>query len=210
MPRYITKGGAAILPPSSILLCNMFIESSWEQYLQPLKDLVQKELELERAGFEAVKNQLQSENAQLQQRLVAALGELDDLKRQLEAQKKLTAANKPTGWGAALTNTSPNELAKDITRMSTLRAGATSLQKLKTIVGRQVPLGPEDCPDHKKNIPDEQKAWNRLGMKVLDDFTYFGMRNIIFWIIIVSGQPIDKVAVEFRRLRTLERDLVKG
>ncbi|KAG5358884.1 hypothetical protein CJU90_3584 [Yarrowia sp. C11] len=182
----------------------MFINSSWEQYLQPIKDLVTKELEIERAGFESVKNQLITENTTLQRQLSSAQKEIAALKRQLEG----CLSNKPAeGRALNVTLTRPNDLAKDITRMSTLRAGATSLKKLKHIVGQQVPLGPEDCPDHKKDIPEAQKMWNRLGMKVLDDFTYFGMRNIIFWIILVSNKPIDTVAVEIRRLIVLEKNL---
>lgn len=168
------------------------------------------ELEKERTEFGSVKDKLRSENAQLQQRLSSALTEVEELKRQLEAQKKLAETTKAPRRSPTLSHTHPNELAKDITRMSTLRASATSLQKLKTIVGNQVPLGPEDCPDHKKDIPNDQKMWNRLGMKVLDEMTYFGMRNLIFWIIIVCRQPIDKVGVEIMRWRNLEKDLLKG
>lgn len=168
------------------------------------------ELERERAGFASVNDQLKFDNDQLKRRLSSLLTEVEDLKRQLNAQKKQTATTKTAGRTPILSHTHPNELAKDITRMSTLRATATSLQKLKTIIGNQVPLGAEDCPDHKKDIPDQQKMWSRLGMKVIDEMTYFGMRNIIFWIVIVARQPIDKVGVEIMRLRTLERDLLKG
>ncbi|KAG5356384.1 hypothetical protein CJU89_6114 [Yarrowia sp. B02] len=131
----------------------------------PLKDLVQGEIDRERAAFESVKNKLLAENTELQHRLAAASKELAELKK------------KPPAKGVT---GSPNELAKDITRMSSLRASATALQKLKKVVGNQVPLGPEDCPDHRKELPDEQKTWQRLGMKCLDEKTYFGMHNILF------------------------------
>lgn len=164
------------------------IHDSWEAYLQPIKDLVKQELDKERAAYESARNQLLIENAELQRRLTSVLQEISELK-----QRQPVVPTVAKG--------SPNTMAKEILA---LKSSDAILKVMKTIVGPQVPLGPQDCPDFKKNVPDTQKLWHTLGMSVLDQMTYVGMRNILFWIIIVARQPIDNVGVEIMRLRKFE------
>lgn len=211
---------------------------SWEHHLQPLKNQLRLEQERERSEFEAVKSQLLRENVELQRRLTNAQNEVQSLKKQLEVRPEVQYQQMPssTGWtvqpeqlhlkAANETPTPPTPIRianllqpiancppTPISPLSSLDTCSPQMKELqgmvKKIVGTQIPHGPKDCPDYAKNIPESKKLWNALDMGFLDKMTYIGMRNVLFWIMIVARQPCNKIAVEILRLRKIEEALKK-